>query len=63
MRGVNDNWSEQVKSLHLAIDQQRARALGVTSEHVATASQTILSGLPIGQYLSLIHISEPTRPY
>ncbi|MBK6758662.1 MAG: efflux RND transporter permease subunit [Moraxellaceae bacterium] len=50
MRGVNDNWSEQVKSLHLAIDQQRARALGVTSEHVATASQTILSGLPIGQY-------------
>ena len=50
MRGVNDNWSEQVKSLNLAIDQQRARALGVTSSDVATASQTILSGLPIGQY-------------
>ncbi len=50
MRGINDNWSEQVKSLHLDIDQQRARALGVTTEAMATASQTILSGLPIGQY-------------
>ncbi|MFO1390816.1 MAG: efflux RND transporter permease subunit [Agitococcus sp.] len=50
MRGVNDNWSEEVKSLHLDIDQQRARALAVTSSDIATASQTILSGLTIGQY-------------
>lgn len=50
MRGVNDNWSEEVKSLHLNIDQQRARALAVTSSDVSTASQTILSGLPIGNY-------------
>ena len=50
MRGVNDNWSEEVKSLHLEVDQDRARALGVTTEAMATASQTILSGLPIGQY-------------
>lgn len=50
MRGVNDNWSEEVKSLHLDVDQDRARALGVTTEAMATASQTILSGLPIGQY-------------
>nr|HNH44142.1 efflux RND transporter permease subunit [Agitococcus sp.] len=50
MRGVNDNWSEEVKSLHLDVDQQRARALAVTSSDIATASQTILSGLTIGQY-------------
>lgn len=50
MHGVNDNWSEEVKSLHLEVDQDRARALGVTTEAMATASQTILSGLPIGQY-------------
>ncbi|MDO9180740.1 MAG: efflux RND transporter permease subunit [Agitococcus sp.] len=50
MRGINDNWSEEVKSLHLDVDQDRARALGVTTEAMATASQTILSGLPIGQY-------------
>ncbi|MFP5430970.1 MAG: efflux RND transporter permease subunit [Gammaproteobacteria bacterium] len=49
-RGVNDNWAEQVKALNLDVDQSRARALGVSTQAVATASQTILSGLPIGQY-------------
>jgi len=49
-RGVNDNWAEKIKTLHLEIDQTRARALGVTTEAVSTASQTILSGLPIAQY-------------
>jgi multidrug efflux pump subunit AcrB len=50
MRGVNDNWAEEVKSLHLDIDQQRARALAVTSSDIATASETILSGQSIGIY-------------
>jgi multidrug efflux pump len=50
MVGVNDNWNEPVKRLRLDIDQARARALGVNSAAVATAGQTILSGLPIGQY-------------
>lgn len=50
MRGVNDNWSEEVKSLHLDVDQQRARALAVTSSDIATASETILSGQTIGTY-------------
>jgi multidrug efflux pump len=49
-RGVNDNWAEQVKALNLDVDQTRARALGVSTQTVATASQTILSGLPIGLY-------------
>ena len=47
--GVNDNWNEQVKSLKLTIDQDRARALGVSSQLIARAAQTILSGTVIGQ--------------
>jgi len=50
MRGVNDNWNEQIKSLRLDIDQDKARALGVTSAGLAQASRTILSGSTIGQY-------------
>ena len=50
MRGVNDNWAEQVKVLRLAIDQDKARALGVTSQSIAQASRTILSGTTVGQY-------------
>jgi multidrug efflux pump subunit AcrB len=47
---VNDNWNESVKVLRLEIDQDKARALGVTSQAVAQASRTILSGSVIGQY-------------
>jgi multidrug efflux pump len=50
MRGVNDNWNESVKVLRLSIDQDKARVLGVTSQGVAQASRTILSGTTIGQY-------------
>jgi multidrug efflux pump len=50
MRGVNDNWNEQIKVLRLEVDQDKARALGVTSQGLAQASRTILSGSTIGQY-------------
>ncbi len=50
MRGVNDNWNEQIKVLHLNIDQDKARALGVSSQSIAQASRTILSGTNIGQF-------------
>lgn len=50
MRGVNDNWNESVKVLRLTIDQDKARALGVTSQGIAQASRTILSGSTIGQF-------------
>ena len=49
-RGVNDNWNESVKVLRLEIDQDKARALGVTSLGIAQASRTILSGTTVGQY-------------
>jgi multidrug efflux pump len=50
MRGVNDNWNESVKVLKLEVDQDKARALGVTSQAIAQASRTNLSGTTIGQY-------------
>ena len=50
MRGVNDNWNESVKVLRLEVDQDKARALGITSQALAQASRTILSGTTIGQY-------------
>ncbi len=50
MRGVNDNWNEAVKVLRLQVDQDKARALGVTSQGLAQASRTILSGTTVGQY-------------
>jgi len=50
VRGVNDNWNESVKVLRLEVDQDKARALGVSSQSLAQASRTILSGSVIGQY-------------
>jgi multidrug efflux pump subunit AcrB len=50
MRGVNDNWNEAIKVLRLELDQDKARALGVTSQAIAQASRTILTGTTIGQY-------------
>ncbi len=50
MRGVNDNWNERIKSLQLQVDQDKARALGVTSQSIAQASRVMLSGSTIGQF-------------
>lgn len=49
-RDVVDDWRERVLSAGLAIDQDRARALGVTSESVSEALQAHFSGVPAGQY-------------
>lgn len=44
------DWSEQVKSIRLEVDQDRARALGLTPQDVAQTLQTLLSGLTVTQY-------------
>ncbi len=49
-RGVNDNWNESVKVLRLEVDQSKARALGVSSQSIAQASRTMLSGSSVGQF-------------
>ena len=50
LRGINDNWNESVKVLRLEVDQDKARALGVSSQAIAQAARTINSGTTIGQY-------------
>jgi multidrug efflux pump subunit AcrB len=47
---VHNDWLEAVPSLKLEIDQDRARALGVTSQSVRRALQAMLSGFPIGEF-------------
>jgi multidrug efflux pump subunit AcrB len=49
-RGVNDNWNESVKVLRLEVDQDNARALGVTSKSIAQASKLLYSGRVAAQY-------------
>jgi multidrug efflux pump subunit AcrB len=44
------DWNEQVKSIRLDIDQDRARALGLTPQEVAQTLQTLVSGYTITQY-------------
>jgi multidrug efflux pump len=44
------DWSEQVKSIRLEVDQDRARALGLTPQDVAQTLQTLISGLTVTQY-------------
>jgi multidrug efflux pump subunit AcrB len=47
---VHDDWLEPVPSLKLDIDQDRARALGVTSQQVRRSLQAMLSGFQIGEF-------------
>ena len=49
-RGVNDNWNESVKVVRIDLDQNKLRALGITSQTVMRAANTILSGSTIGQF-------------
>jgi multidrug efflux pump subunit AcrB len=44
------DWSEQVKSVRLDVDQDRARALGLTPQDVAQTLQTLVSGLTVTHY-------------
>jgi multidrug efflux pump subunit AcrB len=48
--GVNDNWNESVKVLRLDLDQDKLRALGISSQTVMRAANTILTGTTIGQF-------------
>jgi multidrug efflux pump subunit AcrB len=47
---VNDNWNESVKVLRIELDQDKLRALGINSQVVMRAANTILSGSNVGQF-------------
>ncbi len=48
--GVNDNWNESVKVLRIDLDQDKLRALGISSQTVMRAANTILTGTAVGQF-------------
>jgi multidrug efflux pump subunit AcrB len=50
LRGVNDNWNESIKAIRLEVDQDKARALGVTTQSISQATAVLTSGAPIGHY-------------
>src|SRR5262245_29021726 len=47
---VHNDWLEPVPTLKLEIDQDRARALGVTSQSVRRSLQAMLSGSQMGEF-------------
>jgi multidrug efflux pump len=44
------DWNEQAKSVRLEVDQDRARALGLTPQDIAQTLQTLLSGFTVTQH-------------
>lgn len=47
---VNTDWGDRTPALQVDLDQDRARALGVTSAAVSRALGSVVSGAAIGQY-------------
>jgi len=63
---VHDDWLEPVPAIKLEIDQDRARALGVSSQAVRRTLQAILSGFQIGEFRDgdetiRVMLREPSR--
>jgi len=56
MRTVNTDWGERVPTLHLALDQDRLRAMGLTSADVGEQLQFLLSGVTVSQVREDIRI-------
>jgi multidrug efflux pump len=50
LHDVNADWGEMTKQIRLEIDQDKARALGVSSQSVSQALATFLNGVPITQF-------------
>jgi multidrug efflux pump len=50
VRAVNEDWGEKVKRVRVDVDQDKARALGISSVQIKMALEASLSGTPITQY-------------
>ncbi|AWM39379.1 Cobalt-zinc-cadmium resistance protein CzcA [Gemmata obscuriglobus] len=49
-RDAQLEWDEPSKVVRLRVDQDRARALGLTPQDVSATLQTLLTGAPVSQY-------------
>lgn len=47
---ANLEWNEPSKVVRLAVDQDRARAMGLNSQEISQALQTLLTGISIAQF-------------
>ena len=50
LTNINCDWDEKSPIMHLQIDQDKARVLGVTSKALATSLQAQISGSPIAEF-------------
>jgi multidrug efflux pump len=50
VRNVNQDWGDRVKRMRVDVDQDKARALGISSYQIKTALEASLSGTPITQF-------------
>ena len=48
LQAVHDDWLEPVAGMKLVVDQDRARALGVSSQRIRQMLQATMSGAPLG---------------
>ncbi|MBI2314200.1 MAG: efflux RND transporter permease subunit [Betaproteobacteria bacterium] len=49
-KSVNVDWNEMIKVARLQVDQDKARALGISSQQLSRSLQSLLSGRAITQY-------------
>ena len=50
LQDVSYDWNEKVKSVRIMVDQDKARALGISSRDISQAMQGWLSGVALTQY-------------
>lgn len=48
--GVNDNWNESIYAVRLNVDQDQARALGISSKSIAQATASLGGGAPVATF-------------
>ncbi|MBI2800111.1 MAG: efflux RND transporter permease subunit [Gammaproteobacteria bacterium] len=49
LRQVNTDWGERVPTVHFVLDQDRLRAIGLSSRDVGEQMQFLLNGIPVTQ--------------
>jgi multidrug efflux pump subunit AcrB len=59
-RLINFDWNEPMKNLHLQVEQDRVRQLGVSSKSLAEALNAVTSGMVITQVRDAIYLTDLT---
>lgn len=50
LKNINFDWNEKSKTMHLTVDQDKARMLGLNSQGLAQDLQSQLSGISVAEY-------------